>query len=185
MVLLRLIKPGPVMAILLICMFASSALAEWVVNDKGECVRVWTPEAILQGPTAIINGPFLPIRSATAAVIVPIDVGCKDFGDCLEMTGATTLFIITWPIMGTIEGMTWVVTGIADTLTGGYFDISPEDATKFSLAPLPQVPDARRHEREWRHEDRCGRTILPDSTDGKKEDAQPAAAAGGCAAAEP
>jgi len=37
---------------------------------------------------------------------------------------------------GFIDATQWLVTGLADTLTGGYFEFAPDEAARLSVAPL-------------------------------------------------
>jgi len=48
--------------------------------------------------------------------------------------------------MGLVESGVWLATGLADTLTGGYFAIAPEAATEPSVAPIRPLfaPDPKR-----------------------------------------
>src|SRR6266436_818833 len=59
---------GPALAV--IVLWASGALAAWVVNERGECVRAWTPASLVRGPAAMVNAPLLPLRSAVGGVLV-------------------------------------------------------------------------------------------------------------------
>jgi len=58
---------------------------------------------------------------------------------------------------GLVEGLWWICTGVGDTLTGGYFELTPEAGLDFSLRPevsaviagSPPAPT----------EDHCGRPL--------------------------
>jgi len=59
---------------------------------------------------------------------------------------------------GLVEGLWWIATGTADTLTGGYFESSPERAMQRGVQPelsttIAGAPPAPT-------EDRCGRTLV-------------------------
>ena len=38
--------------------------------------------------------------------------------------------------MGLVDGAVWLGTGLADTMTAGYFELAPEQATRLSVEPL-------------------------------------------------
>src|SRR5438477_438577 len=59
-----------VSVLLMVVLRASGALAAWVVNERGECVRAWTPASLGRGPAAMLNAPLLPLRSAVGGVRV-------------------------------------------------------------------------------------------------------------------
>src|SRR5438876_11186135 len=44
----------------MVVLWASGALAAWVVNERGECVRAWTPASLVRGPAAVLNARPLP-----------------------------------------------------------------------------------------------------------------------------
>jgi hypothetical protein len=48
--------------------------------------------------------------------------------------------------MGLIESAIWLGAGLADTATGGYFALAPEEATHLDIRPIVPafVADARR-----------------------------------------
>jgi hypothetical protein len=60
---------------------------------------------------------------------------------------------------GVIDTGIWLGTGLADTVTGGYFAIAPYSATQLSLDPLipPLTSDAQRRAIEAKRPDPCGR----------------------------
>src|SRR5213083_1306771 len=62
-----------VSVLLMVVLRASGALAAWVVNERGECVRAWTPASLVRGPAAMLNAPLLPLRSAVGGVLVARD----------------------------------------------------------------------------------------------------------------
>ena len=66
--------------------------------------------------------------------------------------------------IGLVESAVWLGSGLADTATGGFFEIAPEEATRLGVAPVrpPFLPDARRPLRE--SADRCGRRTGPDAS---------------------
>ena len=61
--------------------------------------------------------------------------------------------------MGLVESVIWFGTGLTDTATGGYFEIAPDEATRFAVGPVrpPFGADARRPPREWFYP--CGRVM--------------------------
>ena len=138
-------------AIVLLCS-ATAAFAAWEVNERGDCVQTWTAGSLLRGPTAILNAPLLPFRSAAGGVVVARD----------DRSPGTRGKILLPPLlavagggMGLVESIIWIGTGLADTLTGGYFALAPEEATELAVTPVrpaliaePRRPDV----------DPCGRS---------------------------
>src|SRR5437762_969533 len=45
---------GRVAVSVMVVLWASGALAAWVVNERGECVRAWTPASLVRGPAAVL-----------------------------------------------------------------------------------------------------------------------------------
>ncbi|HJQ82786.1 MAG TPA: hypothetical protein VKA21_01825 [Candidatus Binatia bacterium] len=92
----------------------------------------WTSASLLRGPTAIANAPLLPFRSAVGGARLALD-------DPLHETKRTVILVPLLTagggVMGFVEAGIWLVTGLADTLTGGWFAIAPDDATELSVAP--------------------------------------------------
>lgn len=133
---------------------ACIAHAAWTVDASGACVEQWAPSDLLRGPTAIVNTPLLPVRTLAGGAEYawntaewwPWQIGI--------LGPAVTLFCGAW---GVVEGTWWITTGLADTLTGGYFAIAPERATQLSIQPdIPLViTDAA--PAPTATEDRCGR----------------------------
>ena len=122
-----------------------TALAAWVLDEAGTCVGVWSAASLVQGPTAIASGTVLPVRCGIGGLtIVPDDLGT--WGPLAKAGG-----ILISGAFGALEGVTWIGRGLADTVTGGYFDLSPERATKWSWSPTLPFPRPL--------VDRCGRPI--------------------------
>ncbi len=127
---------GPAMrfvVLAIVVLRASGALAAWVVNERGECVREWTPASLARGPAAIANAPLLPVRTAVGGVEVARE----------DKTPGTKGKVLLPPIlaiagggMGLAESLIWIGTGLADTVTGGYFAVAPEEATELSVQPV-------------------------------------------------
>jgi hypothetical protein len=67
------------------------------------------------------------------------------------VTGASAVF-------GVFEGGWWAITGVADLLTGGYFEIAPERATQRSMEP--ELSEAIAGTPPPPTEDRCGRPLV-------------------------
>jgi hypothetical protein len=142
----------------LIAAWASGASAAWVVDEQGQCVRTWTPASLGRGPAAVANAPLVPFRSIAGGVQVARD-GWG--GNAQRRVLLPALLVAGGAVMGTFEAVVWAVTGVADTLTGGYLEIAPEEATRLSVEPLTPlfVPGARRDSHEAEHQDRCGRPM--------------------------
>jgi hypothetical protein len=134
---------------------ASSAHGAWAVDANGACVEQWSSSDLLRGPTAIVNAPLLPVRTlAGGAEYAWTNTEWWPWQIAL-LGPAVTLFSAA---AGAVEAVWWVGTGMADTLTGGYFAIAPEPATELSVRPkVPgiivdaQPPPAP--------QDRCGRPL--------------------------
>src|SRR3989442_10597724 len=145
------------LALALIVLWARGALAAWVVNERGECVRAWTPASLVRGPAAMLNAPLLPLRSAVGGVLVARDD--RSPGMQGKILLPPTLAVVGGGI-GLVESVVWLGTGLTDTATGGYFEMAPEEATRLGVEPvLPTfVAAAPRPPR-----DRCGGRTGPDA----------------------
>jgi hypothetical protein len=122
---------------------ARAASAAWVTNDAGDCVREWTPASLARGPAAIANAPLMPFRSAVGGALLA--------GSDRTPNPSWPRRILMPPLltiagggMGLVEAGIWLGTGLADTLTGGWFEIAPEEATHLAITPVaPAFSDAR------------------------------------------
>jgi hypothetical protein len=101
---------------------ANLANGAWTVGADGVCAEHWAPRDLLRGPTAIVNGPLLPLR--TLAGGAQYAWNSKEWWpwEIALMGPAVTA---ASGAGGAVEGIWWVGTGVADTLTGGYFAIAP------------------------------------------------------------
>jgi len=89
---------------------------------------------MLRGPSAIGNAVLAPFRSSSGAVRWAVN----------DSTARSTLGrIVRVPalggisfVFGFIDTAQWLATGLADTLTGGYFEFAPDEAAHLSVAPL-------------------------------------------------
>jgi hypothetical protein len=128
------------------------AYGEWAVDANGACVDQWTPRDTLRGPTAIVNAPLLPFRQwaggAEYAWNKPDWTPWNRATLGTAAAGASGIF-------GVVEGLWWITTGVADTLTGGYFALAPERATELSIEPelSPAISD------QAPTTDNCGRPL--------------------------
>jgi hypothetical protein len=144
---------GAAVLLLLVALAASHAHAAWTVDEHGECVEEWTTASLAHGPTAILNAPLLPIRSAVGGVVLARDDRSPGrrrsvlLPPLLAVAGAT---------MGLMESVIWLGTGLADTVTGGAFSIAPDEATTLGIGPVAPafVADGRRE-----RTDPCGRRV--------------------------
>ena len=134
---------------------AGPASAAWVVDAKGRCVPQWSPDSLVRGPTAMLMAPTAPFRNAAGVFAYgpPPEPSSKGF-DFWEPVVA-----VLSGTAGVIDTGVWLGTGLADTLTGGYFAIAPYRATQLSLDPLipPFVSEAQQHAIEAKRPDPCGR----------------------------
>ena len=137
---------------------AGVARAAWVVDAQGACVERWESSDLLRGPTAIANGPLLPIRTFAG--------GAEYAWNTPEwwpwqIAGLGPAVTIISGIAGAIEGVWWIGTGLADTLTGGYFGIAPERATELSIHPEVSRIIADADPSPTPTHDQCGRPLKP------------------------
>jgi hypothetical protein len=102
----------------------------------------WTSSDLARGPIAILNAPLVPFRSAAGGVQAAL--GDTQAGLQRRIMLPPTLGL-AGGAMGLVEGVIWLGTGLADTLTGGALAISTEEATHLSAAPLAPMflPNAR------------------------------------------
>ena len=134
------------------------ARADWIVDDRGQCVERWSAASLLRGPTAIMMSPTPPFR--TAAGVFAYQSPSTNGGQ-----GAPAFWF--WgPVQsllsgcaGVIDTVAWLGTGLADTVTGGAFAIAPYKATEVSLDPMvpPFMSDSQRQAITAKRPDPCGR----------------------------
>lgn len=133
---------------------ASVALCVWTVNADGSCVQEWGAQDMLRGPAAIVNAPLLPVRTSVGGVEYAWNkIEWRWWHTALlgtAVTGASTA-------AGVFEGLWWVGTGAADTLTGGYFHLAPEPATQLSVQPEVSTVIS---DKPPTPEDHCGRAAV-------------------------
>ena len=133
-----------------------TAHAAWSVDAAGVCVERWAPSDMLDGPTAVLNGPILPFRQAAGGAAYawnteewwPWQIGI--------MLPAVTAFSAA---AATLEGVWWMSTGLADTVTGGALGLSPEEATALSVEPHVSRMLADAPTKPTPTTDRCGRPL--------------------------
>ena len=133
---------------------ASVAHCAWTVDADGACVRKWAPSDLLRGPVAIANAPLLPVRTMVGGAEYAWNKQEWWWWHTVVLGSAVTGVS---GAAGVVEGVWWAGTGVADVLTGGYFEIAPERATQRSVQPelsaviagTPPTPT----------EDRCGRPL--------------------------
>jgi hypothetical protein len=134
-----------------LCAHASAAYCAWKVDPDGKCVRTWEP---LRGPVAIANAPFRPVRNMAEGAEYAWNK--SEWGPWYKVVLGSAVVGVSGAV-GLVEGLWWVGTGLGDTLTGGYFDISPQVAQDRSvrpelsvaIAPAPPAPAV----------DPCGRPL--------------------------
>ena len=130
------------------------ARAAWTVDAAGVCVEQWAPSDMLRGPTAVLNGPILPFRQLAGGAEYAWNVDEWWPWQIAVLGPAVTLFS---GAAGTLEGLWWVTSGLADTLTGGALTLAPEEATELSIEPevSRMIADAKTPPTT----DRCGRPL--------------------------
>jgi hypothetical protein len=113
---------------------AQPALGAWVVDEHGDCVETWTPDSLLRGPTAIINAPLVPVRSAIGGVRMARGrAGLSGYQGTVLLP---PLLAVGGGATGLVEGLIWAVSGLADTVTGGALALAPAEATRLSVEPM-------------------------------------------------
>ena len=132
-----------------------SASAAWVVDANGKCVEQWSPDSLVRGPTAMLMAPTAPFRNAAGVFAYgpPPEPGSRGFDFWAPVVAVLS------GTAGVIDTGVWFGTGLADTVTGGYFAIAPYRATQLSLDPLipPLTSDGQRRAIEAKRPDPCGR----------------------------
>lgn len=140
-----------------IALLGRPASAAWQVDASGRCVSTWDADSLLRGPKAIANAPLLPFRQGAGAAShagefwksAPVPMGVL-FVPGLVLLSAGS---------GALESVVWIVGGVADLVTGGYFGIAPDQATDLSVEPLD--PFFLSSTAKPPTHDRCGRPVGP------------------------
>jgi hypothetical protein len=129
--------------VLLIAAGPTTTLGAWVVNERGACVRSWTPASLARGPAAMLNAPLLPFRSAAGGVVLARDDRSPGVRGKILLP---PMLAVAGGAMGLVESGIWLGAGLVDTATGGYFEVAPEEATHLDIRPITPafVADARR-----------------------------------------
>jgi hypothetical protein len=124
-------------------LYSAAAQGAWVVNQEGECVREWTSGSLARGPAAMLNAPLVPFRSAAGGVLLAASDNTPRPGLPRRILLPPMLAVVGGG-MGLVESGIWLGTGLVDTLSGGYFEVAPEEATHLAVAPLaPAFTDSR------------------------------------------
>jgi hypothetical protein len=147
----------------LLALSASAARAEWVVDAEGKCVRIWTPASLARGPLAIADAPLVPARYLAG--------GIDELGDPpdpawskVERGGFAAGYVPLAGVTGFGAMLSSIGFGLMDTLTGGYFELTPDDPQRFTVQPeklgvfSPEAFDGTRSEQRL---DNCGRPLFP------------------------
>jgi hypothetical protein len=119
------------LALVLLAMAPLPARATWIF-DSGVCQHRWSPGDVTLGPRAVLNGALLPLRSTVGGVTFAIE-SCMTELSCAPLA---PLWLVASAGWGVGQGLYWIATGTADTLTGGAFAFSPLDATRLRWHPL-------------------------------------------------
>jgi hypothetical protein len=122
---------------------SAAAHGAWVMNPEGECVREWTPASLARGPAAMLNAPLVPFRSAAGGVLLASSDRTPRPGLPRRILLPPLLAVVGGG-MGLLESGIWLGTGLVDTVSGGYLEVAPEEATHLAVAPLaPAFTDSR------------------------------------------
>lgn len=120
-----------------------------------DCDEGWTAASLLRGPTAMANAPLVPFRSGAGGVRLAAAGTESTVRGRIIMTPAVAVGSVA---TGLVEALIWFGTGLADTLTGGYFRFAPDEATELSAAPmLPAFTPESRRPKAVASADRCRR----------------------------
>jgi hypothetical protein len=145
------------LSVLLVLLFLSGpARGAWVVDSAGGCVEQWAPSDMARGPKAVLNGPLLPFRQMAGGAEYAWNTEEWWPWQIAAMGPGVTLFS---GAAGLLEGTWWITTGLADTVTGGYFQAAPEQATELSLSPQVSSMIADAAPTPTPTSDRCGRPL--------------------------
>lgn len=142
--------------LLVILLLSVPARGAWVVDSAGGCVEQWAPSDMARGPKAVLNAPLLPFRQMAGGAEYawntkewwPWQIAVMGPGVTL-FSGAAGLLEATW----------WITTGVADTVTGGYFQAAPEEATELGISPQVSSMIADADPTPTPTTDRCGRPL--------------------------
>ncbi|MGH7893753.1 MAG: hypothetical protein ACREQL_03745 [Candidatus Binatia bacterium] len=140
------------LAVVLCALADGARAAQWVVNEADECVHVWSPSSIARGPLAMTNALTMPVRQLAGGAKV-------GYEDPTSSTGARILRVPALALLGlgtgTAEALFVMIQGLSDFLTGGYFDLVPDDVATPGLEPMtPRFLEPRRQAPPT---DPCGR----------------------------
>ena len=146
----------PLQVLLVIVLLSVPARGAWVVDSAGGCVEQWEPSDMARGPKAILNGPLLPFRQMAGGAEYAWNTEEWWPWQIAIMGPAVTLFS---GAAGLLEATWWITTGLADTVTGGYFQAAPEQATDLSISPQVSSMIADAAPSPTPTTDRCGRPL--------------------------
>ena len=151
------------LAALLSMVSSGTARAEWKVDEEGKCVRTWTPASLARGPMAIADAPLVPARYIAG--------GIDELGDPpdpawnkVERVGFAAGYVPLAGVTGFGAMLSSLGFGLMDTLTGGYFELTPDDPQRFTLQAeklgvlAPEDFEGTRSELRL---DNCGRPLFP------------------------
>ena len=138
-----------------LCARAGVAHGAWTVDADGTCVRKWEPSDMLRGPKAMFTAPLQPVRTTAGGAEYAWNK--SEWSPWYRVVLGSALTGVS-AAAGTVEGVWWIGTGLADTLTGGYFEFTPERALDRSVQP--QLSSAVSASPPEPAEDRCGRPLV-------------------------
>jgi hypothetical protein len=123
-----------VLLLVVVCLRPDVAVASrWVVNEYGNCVKEWTPSSIARGPLAMVNAFTFPVRQLVGG-------GQVGYEDSARSPLARAFLTPTLALLGlgtgTIELVYVTTQGLADFVTGGAFDLVPDETADVALTPM-------------------------------------------------
>ncbi len=133
-------------------------MAAWVVNDHDQCVWIWSPGSLVRGPVGMINGPILLVRCPAEGFYYTIAQGREDAGIFTKIADPLAMFALGAAV-GVLEGVVSIAFGLGDTLTGGYFELLPDQWATLAFFPEQECLATRDTGVVMGFEDHCGRHL--------------------------
>ena len=117
-----------------VCLSANVAdAAQWRLNERGECVHEWTASSLARGPLAMVNALTYPPRQLVGGGQAATEETSRSTGELILLTPTMALLGLG---TGAMECVFVLGMGIADSITGGAFDLVPDESAEVSLAPM-------------------------------------------------
>ncbi|HZP40532.1 MAG TPA: hypothetical protein VFD84_03370 [Candidatus Binatia bacterium] len=122
---------------LLALVFAAlPAHATWTPGPQGGCTYSVDGATLARGPTAMLNAPLVPFRALAGGVVY---AGERVPNRWPGVVLLPPLLVVSAGGMGLAQMLAWFGTGLFDTVTAGYFEAAPPEATRLAIDPLPPL----------------------------------------------